>query len=70
MLSAAKKTALQRFNYGIVTTFGKLDALEIAAVDGRPVQLATLLMKKYGWSTADAQHKVDLFMTQISSTSQ
>lgn len=70
MLSAATKTARNRFNDGILTTFGKLDALEIADVDGRPVQLATLLMKKYGWSSADAQHKVDLFMTRISISSQ
>jgi hypothetical protein len=69
MLSSAKNTARNRFNDGIVTTFGKLDALEIAAVDGRPDQLATLLMKKYGWNSADAQHKVDLFMTRISSNS-
>jgi hypothetical protein len=70
MLSAAKKTARQRFNDGILTTFGKLDALEIANVDGQPVQLATLLTKRYGWSSADAQHKVDLFMTRISSSSE
>ncbi len=69
MISAAKKTARQRFNDGIVTTFGKVDALEIAEVDGRPVQLVTLLMKKYGWSSTDAQHKVDLFLTRISSSS-
>lgn len=70
MLSSAKKTARNRFNDGILTTFGKIDAQEIAEVDGQPVQLATLLMKKYGWSSADAQHKVDLFMTRISSISQ
>ncbi len=70
MLSSAKKTTRNRFNDGILTTFGKIDAQEIAEVDGQPVQLAALLMKKYGWSSADAQHKVDLFMTRISSISQ
>ena len=70
MLSSVNKIARKRFDDGIATTFGKLDALEIADIDGRSVQLATLLMKKYGWSSAVAQHKVDLFMTRIASSSE
>jgi hypothetical protein len=69
MLGLANKSARQKFNDGILTTFGKLDAFDIEKVDGRPDQLVINLMKYYGWSSADAQHKVNQFMRRISSSS-
>ncbi len=70
MSSVAKKTAKQIFNHGIVTTFGKLDAIDIENVDGQPDQLVTLLVKKYGWSRTDAKHRVDLFTLRLSNNPQ
>lgn len=70
MLNIAKTESLQLFNHGILTTFGKLDALDIASLDGCPDQLVALLQSKYEWSCSVAQHKVDLFLTQVSNCSQ
>ena len=69
MLGLANKSARQKFNDGILTTFGKLDAFDIEKVDGRPDQLVINLMKYYGWSSVDAQHKVNQFMRRISNSS-
>jgi hypothetical protein len=69
MLDVANKSAKRRFDAGILTTFGKLDTFDIEKVDGRPDQLLLNLMKYYGWSSVDAQRKVDQFMRQISNSS-
>jgi hypothetical protein len=70
MSIVAKKPVKQIFNQGILTTFGKLDILDIEAIDGRPDQLAALLSKRYDWSSTDAKRKVDLFMTRVLDNSQ
>jgi hypothetical protein len=70
MSIVAKKPVKQIFNKGILTTFGKLDILDIEAIDGRPDQLAALLIKRYDWSSTDAKRKVDLFMTRVLNSSQ
>jgi hypothetical protein len=70
MSIVAKKPVKQIFNQGILTTFGKLDILDIEAIDGRPDQLAALLIKRYDWSSTDAKRKVDLFMTRVLDNSQ
>jgi hypothetical protein len=70
MSIVAKKPVKQIFNQGILTTFGKLDILDIEAIDGRPDQLAALLSKRYDWSSIDAKRKVDLFMTRVLDDSQ
>lgn len=70
MSIVAKKPVKQIFNQGILTTFGKLDILDIEAIDGRPDQLAALLIKRYDWSSIDAKRKVDLFMTRVLDDSQ
>ena len=70
MSIVAKKPVKQIFNQGILTTFGKLDILDIEAIDGRPDQLAALLIKRYDWSSTDAKRKVDLFMTRVLDSSQ
>jgi hypothetical protein len=69
MIDVTNKSATQRFNHGIVTTFGKLDAFDIEKIDGHPDKLVTFLMKEYGWSSADAQQKVDQLMTRVSNNS-
>ena len=70
MSIVAKKPVKQIFNQGILTTFGKLDILDIEAIDGRPDQLVALLSKRYDWSSIDAKRKVDLFMTRVLDDSQ
>ena len=70
MSIVAKKPVKQIFNQGILTTFGKLDIPDIEEIDGRPDQLAALLIKRYDWSSTDAKRKVDLFMTRVLDTSQ
>ena len=70
MSIVAKKPVKQIFNQGILTTFGKLDILDIEAIDGRPDQLAALLSKRYDWSSIEAKRKVDLFMTRVLDDSQ
>jgi hypothetical protein len=65
MLGQKRKLAKQAFNREIVTTFGKLDTRDIDKIDGRPEQLLPLLVDYYGWSTEDAQAKVDRFMVGI-----
>lgn len=69
MLGAVKMSAIQRFNHGILTTFGKLDTFDIDNVNGRPDQLAVVLMKYYGWSNEVTDYKVDQFMRQFSDSS-
>lgn len=66
MLGQAKETKKQIFDHAIVTTFGKLDARDIEAIDGRPEQLVVMLIKHYGWNKTDAQEKVDRFLARIS----
>ncbi len=66
MLGQAKETKKKIFDHAIVTTFGKLDARDIEAIDGRPEQLVVMLIKHYGWSKTDAQEKVDRFLARIS----
>ena len=70
MSIVAKKPVKQIFNQGILTTFGKLDIPDIEEIDGRPDQLAALLIKRYDWSSTDAKRKVDLFMTRVLDNSQ
>jgi len=65
MLGQKKKLAKQAFNHEIVTTFGKLDTHDMDRIDGCPRQLVSLLKDHYGWSTTDAQAKVDQFLTRI-----
>ena len=66
MLGMENKSARQKFNDGILRTFGKLDALDIENVDGSPDQLVINLLKYYGWSSAVAQQKVNQFINRIS----
>ena len=70
MSIVAKKPVKQIFNQGILTTFGKLDIPDIEEIDGRPDQLAALLIKRYDWSSNDAKRKVDLFMARVLDSSQ
>lgn len=70
MSIVAKKPVKQVFNQGILTTFGKLDILDIETIDGRPDQLAAFLIKRYDWNSTDAKRKVDLFMTRVLNSSQ
>jgi hypothetical protein len=70
MSIVVKKPVKQIFNQGILTTFGKLDIPDIEEIDGRPDQLAALLIKRYDWSSNDAKRKVDLFMTRVLDSSQ
>lgn len=70
MSIVAKKPVKQVFNQGILTTFGKLDILDIETIDGRPDQLAAFLIKRYDWSSTDVKRKVDLFMTRVLNSSQ
>jgi hypothetical protein len=69
MTGIAKRSARQRFHHGIITTFGKLDTLDIEQLDGSSAQLVGLVMTRYGWSSAEAQHKVEQFMTRMTNGS-
>jgi hypothetical protein len=65
MFVLENKSAKQLFNHGILTTFGKLDAVDIDEIDGCADQLIPILIMRYGWSNTVARLKVDQFMRQF-----
>jgi hypothetical protein len=70
MFVLENKSAKQLFNHGILTTFGKLDAIDIEEIDGCEDQLIPILVMRYGWSSAIARSKVEQFMGRLSRSSQ
>ncbi len=57
--------ANQEFNRAIMSTFGKLDASDIDAIDGSSERLVSRLVEHYGWNQAETQAKVDRFLRHI-----
>jgi hypothetical protein len=65
MFVLENKSAKQLFNHGILTTFGKLDAIDIDEIDGCEEQLIQLLIMRYGWSSSVTRFKVEQFIRQL-----
>ncbi len=59
-------SAKQDFENAIMSTFGKIDAVKIRAIDGSSEHLVSQLMESYGWDRAAAQAKVDHFLKRMS----
>ncbi len=66
MFGLKKRQKKLAFNARILTTFGKLDQLDIANINGCSQRLATQLMDRYGWSPTDAQIKAERFSSNLS----
>lgn len=60
------KTDNTLFNAGVLATFGKLDQSDIDEIDGRPERLIEELVRQYGLTTDEAQHRVDDFQIKLS----
>lgn len=59
------KTDNTLFNAGVLATFGKLDQSDIDEIDGRPERLIEELVRQYGLTTDEAQHRVDGFQIKL-----
>jgi hypothetical protein len=56
------------FNKGILTTFGKLDHADIAMINGSEERLVEHLVLAYGWTSSEANSKVQQFRLVLAST--
>jgi hypothetical protein len=66
MLFGKKRSSSTRiFDSGILSTFGKLDETDIAKIGGRSDRLVAALVLYYGWSSIDAQRRVDDFLVSL-----
>ena len=63
-----RKADNSKFNAGILATFGKLDQRGIDGIDGRPERLVKELVDQYGWTSAEAQLRVDGFQRKLTTT--
>jgi hypothetical protein len=69
MLGHKKRRAKLAFNEAILTTFGKLDQKDIQTIDGNSDRLLTHLVRRYEWTTNNAESKVRRFRADLTGKS-